>query len=94
MEDLTAFQRDLLVILTGMDAPYGLAIKAELEEYYSGDINHGRLYPNLDKLVEEGLLEKGELDKRTNYYELTERGQSLVDERQAWVGDHLADVKT
>ena len=58
-------------------------MKAEIQTYYEADINHGRLYPNLDELVEKELIEKGELDKRTNYYELAERGkQAFADRRE------------
>jgi len=39
------------------------------------EIHHGRLYPNLDTLVEKGLVEKGEKDRRTNVYTLTRRGR-------------------
>jgi len=74
MYDLTAFQRDLLYTIAGQDEPHGLAIKQELEQYYEGEIHHGRLYPNLDEIVDKGLVEKGELDRRTNYYTITARG--------------------
>jgi len=52
MYDLTGFQRDLLYVIAGLDEPHGLAIKEELEDYYEKEIHHGRLYPNLDTLVE------------------------------------------
>ncbi|MFB6254424.1 MAG: PadR family transcriptional regulator [Halobacteriaceae archaeon] len=74
MYDLTGFQRDLLYVIAGLDEPHGLAIKEELEDYYENEIHHGRLYPNLDTLVKQGLVTKGEIDKRTNYYQLTDRG--------------------
>ena len=32
MFDLTAFQRDILHIINGMDEPHGLAVKEKLEE--------------------------------------------------------------
>jgi len=75
--DLTAFQQNILVILSE-EPRYGLAIKRELESYYGTEVNHGRLYPNLDDLVEMGLVEKSELDKRTNQYELTEAGYKAI----------------
>jgi DNA-binding PadR family transcriptional regulator len=75
--DLTAFQQNILVILSE-EAMYGLAIKRQLEDYYGEEINHGRLYPNLDNLVDKGLLNKSELDKRTNQYELTDEGLAAV----------------
>ncbi len=70
MYDLTGFQRDLLFVIAGEDEPHGLAIKEELEEYYEKEIHHGRLYPNLDTLVDKGLVEKGRRDRRTNFTRL------------------------
>ena len=45
----------MLYVIAGLDEPHGLAIKEELEGYYESEVNHGRLYPNLDTLVEKGL---------------------------------------
>ena len=84
MYDLTAFQRDLLYVIAGQDDPHGLAIKDELEKYYEKEIHHGRLYPNLDTLVEKGLVEKGQLDRRTNFYTLTRRGRRELKARRDW----------
>jgi DNA-binding PadR family transcriptional regulator len=81
--ELTAFQQNILVILAE-EPRYGLAIKRELESYYDDEVNHGRLYPNLDDLVEMGLIEKSELDKRTNQYALTEEGYETVLDQLAW----------
>jgi DNA-binding PadR family transcriptional regulator len=82
--DITAFQQNILVILSE-EPRYGLAIKDELEGYYGSEINHGRLYPNLDDLVDMGLVEKSELDKRTNQYELTADGVDAVLDRLDWM---------
>jgi DNA-binding PadR family transcriptional regulator len=89
MFDLTGFQRDLLFVVAGLDQPHGLAIKEELEEYYESEIHHGRLYPNLDTLVDKGLVEKGELDRRTNYYDTTRRGERELDARKDWEAEYL-----
>lgn len=89
MHDLTGFQRDLLYITAGMDEPHGLAIKEELESYYGKEIQHGRLYPNLDTLVDKGLIEKGEIDKRTNSYTVTQRGERELQARQEWKSQYL-----
>lgn len=83
VRDLTAFQQNILRILTE-EPRYGLAIKRELEEYYGSEVNHGRLYPNLDDLVELNLVEKSELDKRTNQYELTDAGLDAVLDGFRW----------
>lgn len=82
MNDLTAFQRDLLYGIAGLETPHGLAIRDELTEYYNTEIHHGRLYPNLDTLVDTGLIEKGEEDGRTNWYSLTERGRRELKARR------------
>jgi DNA-binding PadR family transcriptional regulator len=92
MDDLTGFQRDLLVVTAGLDDPNGLDIKDDLEEYYTGEINHGRLYPNLDTLVNKGLLEKAKADERTNRYLLTDRGDRELQSRRDWEDHYLADV--
>ena len=35
------------------------------------NVNHGRLYQNLDMLVEDGWVSKGKKDQRTNAYATT-----------------------
>jgi len=82
-EDLTAFQRAILTILAD-GSKYGLAVKRELEDLYGEDVNHGRLYPNLDALVELGFVDKSELDKRTNEYALTTTGEIALVEQLEW----------
>ena len=83
-KELTAFQQNILTILAE-EPRYGLAIKRELETYYDSEVNHGRLYPNLDELVEMGLVEKSELDKRTNQYALTDDGYEAVLDQLGWM---------
>ena len=91
--DLTAFQQNILTILAE-EPMYGLAIKRELEAYYGSEVNHGRLYPNLDDLVDHGLVEKSELDKRTNQYELTDEGHDVVLGQIEWVLDRFVTDET
>lgn len=83
MDELTGFQRDLLYVIAGMDRPSGREIMADIKGYVE-EVTHGRLYPNLDALVERGLVEKGELDRRTNYYALTPRGRRALEEHREW----------
>ncbi|NIB99133.1 helix-turn-helix transcriptional regulator [Halobacterium sp. R2-5] len=92
MDDLTGFQRDLLAVTAGLDEPNGLDIKAELEQYYEADINHGRLYPNLDTLVEKGLVEKRQRDERTNEYALTQRGDRELRARRKWENRYVDEA--
>ncbi|MDF9747899.1 PadR family transcriptional regulator [Natrinema salsiterrestre] len=89
MYDLTGFQRDLLYVIAGQEEPHGLAIKDELEDYYEKEIHHGRLYPNLDEIVDKGLVEKGEKDQRTNVYSITARGTRELEARRDWENQYV-----
>ena len=68
------------------DRPYGLSIKRELEVVRGEEVNHGRLYPNLDDLVDAGLLTKTERDKRTNAYGAT---TEAAEQFAAWLSDYV-----
>jgi DNA-binding MarR family transcriptional regulator len=98
MIDLTAFQQLILLDVAirerqDNDQPNGLAIKDDLTEMYRGvgelpegeEVNHGRLYPNLDKLVTRGLLKKGERNRRSNYYALTDAGIQAISSHEAFI---------
>ena len=87
--DLTAFQKETLLAIAQLEdsdeEPYGLGVKRQLQERLDKEINHGRLYPNLDDLVEAGLLEKAQLDRRTNTYTLTSDGKRLLKDYRDYV---------
>ncbi|SDD71143.1 PadR family transcriptional regulator [Natrinema hispanicum] len=89
MDDLTGFQRDLLYVIAGADQPSGQDVKDEIEQYYSSEINHGRLYPNLDTVVNKELVEKGQLDRRTNYYAITDEGEQAIEDRYEWESQYI-----
>jgi DNA-binding PadR family transcriptional regulator len=91
MFELTGFQRDLLYVIAGLDGPKGLAIKDELELVYGKEIDHGQLYPNLNTLVEKGLVMKEPIDGRANSYSLTDHGYREIDIRQKWEQKYLDD---
>lgn len=82
--DLTGFQRDLLYVISGLDRPSGQTIKERFERDFGKEVKHGRLYPNLDHLVDCEYVEKGQLDRRTNYYQLSPLGRQKLDERRNW----------
>lgn len=67
----------------GIEQPSGQEIKNELEGEQA-EITHGRLYPNLDTLVDKGYLDKGMLDRRTNFYSPSEKGKQMIRERYEW----------
>lgn len=85
LANLSAFQRDILWILVDEGGERGMVIRRRLESYYGEPVNHGQLYPNLDELVDYGLVEKGRIDGRTNSYTLTEKGNAALADRLEWV---------
>lgn len=91
MHDLTGFQRDILYVIAKLEKPHGLQIKDELQEHYDQNIRHGRLYPNLDTLVEARLVDKGKKDERSNEYQLRNRGKRELKARLQWEVDCLPD---
>lgn len=92
--ELTNFRRDILIILAGGDVLKGLEIKEELEQYYEEEVNHGRLYPNLDELAEKGLIKKTAIDKRSNGYSLTDSGIIHINARRQWESKGLDWLRT
>lgn len=80
--DLTAFQIHLLCLIYRLGPTEGVQLQTALEELYPEDINHGRLYPSLDRMVDSGLISKQtkESDKRRKEYELTGRGEWAAEE--------------
>lgn len=83
--NLTRFQVDLLVAMSRHPREKGLAIKDELEAVTHQEVNHGRLYPNLDQLIDKGLAEKEAVDRRTNAYWLTDTGKAVLNHRARWI---------
>lgn len=95
MQDLTGFQRDLLFVIAGLNEPSGLDVKDELEKRYGSNIRQGRLYPNLDTLVKQQLVEKGQKDQRTNKYVLSPAGKRTIRDYLSWELRYTpADVRT
>lgn len=86
--ELTSFQRDLLYVIAGKSEPSGQDIKADLQESM-GEITHGRLYPNLDTLVEKGYVNKGQSDRRTNFYQITDEGIDDLRARREWEDQYV-----
>jgi len=81
--DLHGFKRDVLYAVRALErcdgSPHGTVVKEYLEDNYEEEVNHGRLYQNLDSLAEAGLLKKGEKDSRTNKYETTPAARELLE---------------
>lgn len=85
---LTSFQRDLLVAA----ARQGPTERArELSDYleshgYEGRITNGQLYPNLDELVDLGLVEKSAYNRRSHSYRITDDGRRVLRRYREFLG--------
>lgn len=90
--DLTAFQTHLLCLIYRLGPTEGVILQRALEELYPEEINHGRLYPSLDRMVDSGLISKQtkESDKRRNEYALSGRGQWVAEEYLRFVREMIA----
>ena len=90
--DLTTFQTYLLCLIYRFETVEGVTLQNALEDLYPEDINHGRLYPSLDRMVESGLISKQtkESDKRRKEYSLTGRGEWVAEEYLRFVREMVA----
>ena len=93
--DLTGFQRDLLREIVADGRP-DLRLKDAIEESYdtSDEIHHGRLYPNPTTLADKGLIEKEEVDGRTNHYSATARGRREFLADFKWRAQAIAESRS
>lgn len=91
MHDLTAFQRDQLYVIAGLDGARGVRIQDELEKYYA-NVQPGRLYPNLDVLVEKGLVNKEPINDRANSYSPTRRCLRALEDRERWESQYVRRI--
>ncbi|WP_148414072.1 PadR family transcriptional regulator [Haloferax sp. KTX1] len=62
----------------------GQTIKTELEKTQGRDLLTGRVYTNLNELVDKDLVNKGSKNGRTNEYSLTDKGRDAVEKRRRW----------
>lgn len=92
MNGLTAFQRDVLYVIARGGELSGMEVKREIEDYYAKDVNHGQLYPNLNKLEEMGLIEKQQVDQRSNAYGLTTDGENTLRNRREWEREKASEL--
>jgi DNA-binding PadR family transcriptional regulator len=95
------FRRDLLLALALLERERdgrisGSAIQDRVEGLLDEPVNHGRLYENLDRLADRGLIEKVPegIDRRTNAYRLTSAGRAALETRLERLADAVgADVR-
>ncbi|MFC5365694.1 helix-turn-helix transcriptional regulator [Salinirubrum litoreum] len=82
--DLSGFQRDCLEAIATLDErpghpPTGVRLIEFLGASYDAAVNRSRVYQNLDRLVADDLVVKGDIDRRTNGYSLSPTGRRVLD---------------
>lgn len=90
LESLTAFQRDLLAVIASNEGSSGSEIQTRVEEARREEFQHGRLYRNLDALVDEGYVEKRKTKSANSYY-LTEAGRDRLEDDLRWRQSKVED---
>lgn len=88
MSQLSSFQYTLLAAIVKLEDPSGQDIRRYLQdtgEVALDTINHGRLYPNLDTLVENQLVKKTVSDDRTNAYVPNDSAFESLEQRASYL---------
>lgn len=87
--DYSLLQASILHVIDQQQDPCGLDIKDDLDAVYHEEVSHPRLYTNIGQLVDRGLVNKGEVDGRTNWYRVTERGKTELRALRSWFNGDL-----
>jgi DNA-binding PadR family transcriptional regulator len=92
--DLPGYRRDILLALAHSGPANGHRIMDVLSALRGEEITDGGFYPNLNALVDEGLIEKHEQkhNKRSNEYALSERGRETIREHAQRIAGALEAI--
>lgn len=77
--ELTARQRDILVILNGIEPADPNEVKTHYEQYTDSEMGNGVLWSNIERLATHGLVERCE-----ESYKITECGRELLEKHLSW----------
>ena len=72
--------------------PAGARLENEISLGQRFGLSRPTMRRAIQELVDKGLLEKGELDRRTNVYTVTQRGQREIEARREWETQYLGTV--
>ena len=73
LQDLSSFQRDLLTFLAANNGTNGLEARDSLEEIRDEYISHTRIYRNIYRLEDVGLIRREEVTEQENRYIPTDK---------------------
>lgn len=91
--DLTLFRVECLAAIAHLDAEQevvnGLEVLETVANRLDVESRHGRIYPNLEWLIERELVEKQKVNGRTNAYSLTSLGTQALRFFGEWYSEAL-----
>lgn len=93
MQKLNQFKYDVLAAISGLqtrdETPYGIGIRKELEAGNYDDMHNSRVYMCLKSLEGNGYITRNAVDRRTNRYELTNKGMGALRDRIGGLQDMM-----
>jgi len=91
--DVSRFQIDILSVLASHGPLKGLDVKYRIEQLQRYDsVSQGRLYSNLNGLFDQGLVDKEPLNERSNHYEITGPGVTVLRQRYETIHAGLSEL--
>lgn len=88
MTDINKWQTTILAAAAAADDQNGQDIARRIEQAHGVDVSNGRLYPNLDALVDAGLLTQRTDGGRANRHNVTDRGMRELEARLDYLLRH------
>lgn len=93
LTNMSSFNINVLFIIAELGEPSGAEILERIKHISDVDANHGRLYPNLDQLSDQGYIVKGSRSRRTNYYTLTDKAINEMNSHVSWQQSKLDSLE-
>lgn len=81
-------QLELLCLVANKYEPDVAALQDEYDDWHDSDISYQSIYQALERLDDQGLIEKKPIDGRTNCYMLTIEGAQRLDTHRELVLSH------
>ena len=96
--DLSMLQVDMLRCIaaltpeTDADGPKGIEVRDTLARRYGAPINNNRIYPRIAEFVDEGLIDRTDIDGRSHALTLTEKGVEVLQQLVVGTARDLAAI--
>lgn len=89
MNDLSAFQRDILFLVAGLESPSIYDLNQQMEEYRDSGVTIERVEPNVRSLKDKGLITENPDSGR---YRITRTGLTKILARRKFEDELLQNI--